>query len=200
MEKTCTQIITILYKYFYVWGLNLRIIIFINFYLFIIDICIDFYHYYHYYWTSELLLNLWEYTQDSDITHKWVVYFVIILKNTIIIVPILISLDTTIFFHIKVNSLDLITRTILSQALKKDNKWHLLFFSKFLFSVEYNYEIYNKEILAVIHALEEWYYFLEEAITPVETWIDHKNLEYFIKLLRNWTKGKPNSLCTWYIF
>ena len=30
------------------------------------------------YWTSESLLNLWEYTQGSDITNKWVVHFVII--------------------------------------------------------------------------------------------------------------------------
>jgi len=94
---------------------------------------------------------------------------------------VLISLDTTIFFHIKVNSLDFVTRAILSQALEKDNKCHL-FFSKFLSLIEYNYETYDKEILAVI---QEWCYFLEEAITLVKTWIDHKNLEYFIKLLRS---------------
>jgi len=41
METTCTQIITILYKYFYVWELNFRLNN-INFYFFIIDICIDY--------------------------------------------------------------------------------------------------------------------------------------------------------------
>ena len=58
MKTACTQTITILYKYFYIWGLDLRL---------------------NYYWTSELLLNLWEYIQGLDTTNKWVVYFVIVL-------------------------------------------------------------------------------------------------------------------------
>jgi len=65
------------YIYFCVWGLYLRLNN-INFHqsLFFI-ICIDLNHHCYHYWTSESLLNLWEYTQDSDITNKWVVYFVI---------------------------------------------------------------------------------------------------------------------------
>jgi len=54
------------------------------------------------------------------------------------------------------------------------------FYSKFLSLVEQNYEIYDKEMLAIICALEEWRHFLEGAQYPVEIWTDHKNLEYFI--------------------
>jgi len=46
--------------------------------------------------------------------------------------------------------------------------------------MEQNYEIHNKEMLAIIYALEEWRHFLEEATYPVEIWTDHKNLEYFM--------------------
>jgi len=46
--------------------------------------------------------------------------------------------------------------------------------------VERNYEIHDKEMLAIIHALEEWRHFLEGAQHPVEIWTDHKNLEYFM--------------------
>jgi len=46
--------------------------------------------------------------------------------------------------------------------------------------VEWNYEIHDKEMLAIIHALEEWRHFLEGARHPVEIWMDHKNLEYFM--------------------
>jgi len=46
--------------------------------------------------------------------------------------------------------------------------------------VERNYEIHDKEMLAIIHALEEWRHFLEGARHPVEIWTDHKNLEYFM--------------------
>jgi len=46
--------------------------------------------------------------------------------------------------------------------------------------MEQNYEIHNKEMLAIIRALEEWRHFLEGATHPVEIWTDHKNLEYFM--------------------
>jgi len=46
--------------------------------------------------------------------------------------------------------------------------------------MEQNYEIYNKKMLAIIHALEEWRHFLEGATYPVEIWTNHKNLKYFI--------------------
>jgi len=46
--------------------------------------------------------------------------------------------------------------------------------------VERNYKIHDKEILAIIRALEEWRHFLEETTHPVEIWTDHKNLEYFM--------------------
>jgi len=54
------------------------------------------------------------------------------------------------------------------------------FYSKSLSLVERNYEIHDKEMLAIICMLEEWRHFLEGAQHPVEIWTDHKNLEYFI--------------------
>ena len=56
----------------------------------------------------------------------------------------------------------------------------MAFYSKSLSPVERNYEIYDKKMLAIIHALEEWRHFLEGARHPVEIWTDHKNLEYFM--------------------
>ena len=45
--------------------------------------------------------------------------------------------------------------------------------------MERNYEIHDKEMLAIIRTLEEWRHFLEGAQHTVEIWTDHKNLEYF---------------------
>jgi len=56
----------------------------------------------------------------------------------------------------------------------------MAFYSKSLSSMEQNYKIHDKEMLAIIHALEEWRHFLEGATHPVEIWTDHKNLEYFM--------------------
>ena len=59
--------------------------------------------------------------------------------------------------------------------------WHpVAFSSKSLSPVERNYEIHDKEMLAIIRALDEWRHFLEGAHHPFEIWTDHKNLEYFM--------------------
>ena len=78
MEIAHAQTITILYIYLYVWELDLRLNN-INYYQYLsFIVCINLNHHCHHYWTSESLPNLWEYTQDSDITNKWVVHFVIV--------------------------------------------------------------------------------------------------------------------------
>ena len=63
----------------------------------------------------------------------------------------------------------------------KDNKWRpIAYISKLLNETERNYEIHDKEMLAVICCLEAWRYFLEGAKSKFKVWTDHKNLEYFM--------------------
>ena len=94
---------------------------------------------------------------------------------------ILVSPQDSEPFHIEADSSDSASRAVLSQQLPGEEKWHLVaFYSKSLSPVERNYEIHDKEMLAIIHALEEWRHFLEGAQHPVEIWTDHKNLEYFM--------------------
>ena len=57
----------------------------------------------------------------------------------------------------------------------------MAYISKSLNEAERNYEIHDKEMLAIIRYLEAWRYFLEEAKGRFEIWTDHKNLEYFVK-------------------
>ena len=44
---------------------------------------------------------------------------------------------------------------------------------------EWNYEIYDKEMLAVIRALEDWRHYLEGLPQPFSIVTDHQNLEYW---------------------
>src|SRR5262249_15996117 len=63
----------------------------------------------------------------------------------------------------------------------KDGKYHpVAFYSKLLSPVKWNYKIHDKEMLAIMRALEEWRHFLEGARHPVKIWTNHKNLEYFM--------------------
>ena len=45
---------------------------------------------------------------------------------------------------------------------------------------ECNYEIYDKELIAIVKAFEEWRPELEGSPEPINVIFDHKNLEYFI--------------------
>jgi len=64
-----------------------------------------------------------------------------------------------------------------------DELWRpVTFISKLLSNTEQNYEIHDKEMLAVVRCLEAWRYFLEGTTTKFEIWTDHKNLKYFMKM------------------
>ncbi|KAG0161663.1 hypothetical protein PDIDSM_2095 [Penicillium digitatum] len=55
----------------------------------------------------------------------------------------------------------------------------IAFFSKKHSAAECNYEIYDKELLAIIRCFEEWRPELEGTPSPVKVITDHRNLEYF---------------------
>ena len=66
---------------------------------------------------------------------------------------------------------------------EKDGVWKLVaFLSKSLNKTERNYEIHDKEMLAIIKGLEAWRHLLEGVQFRFEIWTDHKNLEYFMKV------------------
>jgi len=103
------------------------------------------------------------------------------LKMAVTTALILASPQDSEPFCIEADSSDFASRAVLSQQLPGEDKWHpVAFYSKSLSPVERNYEIHDKEMLAIIRALEEWRHFLEGARHPVEIWMDHKNLEYFM--------------------
>jgi len=83
-------------------------------------------------------------------------------------------------FKLSTDASDFAIGAILSQKDMQTNLWHLVaFFSKSLDVHERNYEIYNKELLAVIQGLEEYRDYLEGHPHKVEIWLDHQNLTFF---------------------
>jgi hypothetical protein len=115
----------------------------------------------------------WKWTSDEQSAFDT-------LKGLITSAPILLSPDSSKSFRIEADSSDFATGAVLSQQ-SADEKWHpVAFLSKSLSPVERNYEIHDKEMLAIIRAMEEWRHFLEGAEHKFEVWTDHKNLEYFM--------------------
>jgi len=78
------------------------------------------------------------------------------LKIVVTTAPVLMSPQNSEPFWIEADSPNFATRAVLSQQSMTDRKWHpIVFYSKSLSSVEQNYKIHDKEMLAIIHALEE---------------------------------------------
>ena len=83
--------------------------------------------------------------------------------------------------RIEVDALDYTTGGMLFIECK-DGLWRpVAFLSKSLDEMERNYEIYDKEILAIIRGLESWRHLLEGAQSKFKIWTDYKNLEYLMK-------------------
>ena len=49
---------------------------------------------------------------------------------------------------------------------------------------ERNYEIYNKELLAIVEALTKWRQYLLDATERFEIWTNYENLKYFRELYK----------------
>jgi hypothetical protein len=67
---------------------------------------------------------------------------------------------------------------VLSQ--EQQGKWlPIAFLSWTMIPAERNYEIYDKELLAIIEALKVWRQYLLDAKEQFEVWTDHENLKYY---------------------
>ena len=83
--------------------------------------------------------------------------------------------------RVEVDASDYATGGVLSMECE-DGLWRpVVFLSKSLNETERNYEIHDKEMLAIIRELEAWRHLLKGAQSKFEIWMDHKNLEYFMK-------------------
>ena len=53
------------------------------------------------------------------------------------------------------------------------------FLSQTFTSAELNYDVHDKELLAIYEAFKAWHHYLEGSTFPIDVVTDHKNLEYF---------------------
>jgi hypothetical protein len=74
---------------------------------------------------------------------------------------------------------DYVSAGVLSQYNNNNVLYPVAYVSKKHSPMECNYEIYNKELMAIIRAFEEWRPELQSIITPIHILSDNKNLEYF---------------------
>jgi RNase H-like domain found in reverse transcriptase/Integrase zinc binding domain len=104
---------------------------------------------------------------------------------------ILVFLSKSGCFQVEADASGYVTGAVISQ-LQDDGKWHLVgFLLKSLSEAKRNYNIYNKELMAVIWALEAWRHYLEGFPHTIEILMDHQNLQYFWYTQKlNWRQAR----------
>jgi hypothetical protein len=101
------------------------------------------------------------------------------LKTQFTSAPILGHADATQEFTLETDASDFAISGILSQR-QADGELHpVAYYSRKMDPAERNYEIHDKELLAIIACLKEWRYLLIGAEHPTQIITDHKNLLYF---------------------
>ncbi|KAH6588894.1 hypothetical protein BASA50_010428 [Batrachochytrium salamandrivorans] len=88
--------------------------------------------------------------------------------------------DETRPFIVETDASDYAISGVLSQYDDTDVLRPIAFYARQMNSAERNYEIYDKELLAVVDSFKHWRHFLQGGHHPVTVLCDHKNLEYFM--------------------
>ena len=102
------------------------------------------------------------------------------LRRQLTCAPVLALPNEVDPFKVEVDTSGYALGGVLSQF--QNGKWHpVAFISRTMSEAELNYEIYDKELLAIMYAMEQWRHYLLGTPKPFEVLTDHKNLEYFRK-------------------
>ena len=96
--------------------------------------------------------------------------------------PILIHFDPSKECYVETDSSDYVSAGVLFQEDDNGVLHPVAFFSKQMVPAECNYEIYDKELLAIIRCFKEWRPELERTAMPVKVLTNHKGLEYFMTM------------------
>ena len=103
-----------------------------------------------------------------------------LLKTAFTTAPVLVHPDFSKPFFMETDASDFALGVVLLQLGDGEKLHPLAFHSQKFSAVEINYEIHDKELLAIVDSFQEWRHLLEGATHQVTVYIDHKNLEYFM--------------------
>ena len=93
--------------------------------------------------------------------------------------PVLAMPDHTKPFQIKCDASKYMSGAVLTQLDSNGDRHPCAFISKTFSPTERNYEIYDRELLAIIRALEEWRHYIQGSPHTMVIFSDHKNLTYY---------------------
>jgi len=101
------------------------------------------------------------------------------LKQRFTSAPILSHFDAQKPVIIETDASDFAIGAVLSQRDSEGRLHPVAFHSRKFQPAEINYEIHDKELLAVVDAFKHWRRYCEGAAHQIQVFSDHQNLEYF---------------------
>jgi len=101
------------------------------------------------------------------------------LKQVFISTPILTHWVLNAQLVVETDASDYALAAILSIMTKDNEIYPVVFYSWMFSTLELNYDVHNKELLAIFKAFKIWQHYLEGSASPIDIVTDHKNLEYF---------------------
>jgi hypothetical protein len=103
-----------------------------------------------------------------------------ILKEKFTTAPVLQIFDPEKRCIVETDASDYAMGACLNQEDNQGRQHPVMYFSRQMQDAELNYDVHDKELLAIIETLRNWRVYLEGAKHQVEVITDHKNLTYFM--------------------
>jgi len=116
--------------------------------------------------------SLWNFDDDCRIAFNT-------LKQAFTSTPILMHWVPDAQLVVETDASDYALAAILSIMTKDSEIYPITFHSRTFSTLELNYDIHNKELLAIFKAFKIWRHYLEGFTSPIDIVTDYKNLEYF---------------------
>ena len=101
------------------------------------------------------------------------------LQNMLCMAPVLVLPDYGKPFTLTTDASDFATGAILEQEDALGHSHPVAYFSKSFQPAERNYEIHDKELLAIVHALKHFRHYLQGNTHRTHIFSDYRNLWYF---------------------
>ena len=93
--------------------------------------------------------------------------------------PILVHFHSDLKTIVETDASDFALGCVLSQIQEDNSTRPVAFHSRKFKPAELNYDVHDKEMLAIVVAFREWEHMLKSVKDQIVVWTDHKNLEYF---------------------
>src|SRR3979490_1904016 len=114
----------------------------------------------------------WAWTEDCQRSFDY-------LKTAFTSAPILAHWEPDLPLIVETDASDYALTAILSTITSEGELHPLAFHSRTFTAPELNYDVHEKELLAIFEVFKRWQHYLEGSAEPIDVVTDHKNLECF---------------------